>query len=137
MTDACTLLRKLLLADSTFAALIGTNGQVVAGNLPQGADPAVNKFVTLQAQGGNSHPEIETLQEQRILVKCWGGVNGQEAAAELYQALRAAVHGVQNKSFSTFGFIRTCLEVVAGQDITDPDTGWATVAAFYEVSCRS
>lgn len=132
MKDGCVLMRAMLLADSTFFAALGS-GKVFVGVLPAGHDTKTANYVTIEAQGGNPHPEILDRLDQHVQIRVWGKVDGHSEVRALYLALRTMAHGAQQKRIGSDGIISCCLEVVSGQDVTDPDTGWATMVAFYNV----
>lgn len=139
------LIRAWLLADaSPLPALLGdrpTTGQSVwYPDLPEkfnpenGPDPDLyGPGITIAVRGGGGHPEIPVLQKLRFQLTVWCGVNKYVQARTIYGALYDYIHGSNNIIVPGHGTIKTCTEVVAGQDLTDPDTLWAIVLGYYEI----
>jgi hypothetical protein len=133
MVDPNLLVRQYLLQNSALLAMLGS--YQVVGHLPEKFDPANGPIVVVNTEGGESHPEIP-IQTQRVKVRVWAGVNGFAVAREVYGVVHDWLHGQNDLDFGDLGTILASIETVTGQDITDPDTGWATVLAYYDVTVR-
>jgi hypothetical protein len=132
MVDTVQLMTdRLSSTDPSNPVTIALAGGVIAAEeLPEKFDPTAGKCaVVVASRGGNSHSEILDLVQDRLQVTIWAGRNGQLAAKILYRAVHDWLHGAQN-----IDGMKVCLEVVNGQAVTDPDTGWASVIAFYQVT---
>jgi hypothetical protein len=55
----------------------------------------------------------------------------------VHRAVWDLVHGAENVNRGADGYIVCAQEEVQGQDVTDPDTGWPTVVAFFAVTMRA
>lgn len=138
MTDAVKLVRKVLLADTGVAALVGTN--VFAGVLPEHYDPssvvgtsgeADGPAVVLTVRGGTVDSEMP-VQYVSVQTHCWAGVNDFVRARKLYNAVLDALHGF-SKDYGTDGRIASCLAETIGQDMVDPDAGWSAVIGAFKI----
>lgn len=130
--------RAWLLSQSSITSLtdVGNLAQGIyaAPDLPEKCDPKLGPMVQLWSGGSPQNADIPELVDGRITIKCWAGVEQYDVAHQLYRAVRSVMHGacgvtVQNQT----GRIIRCNETVSGQTVTDPETGWATVVAIYEV----
>lgn len=133
MVDPNLLVRHYLLQNSTLLAMLGP--YQVTAHLPEKFDPLNGPIVVVGTEGGSSHPEIP-IQTQRVKVRVWAGVDGYAVARQVYGVVHDWLHGQNDLDFGDLGTILASIEVVTGQDITDPDSGWATVLAYYDVTVR-
>jgi hypothetical protein len=140
VVDTGVLVRNWLLGQSVITSLLGTNaGSSVyaAPDLPKNFDPSLGPGIQVHVTGGPpAHPEILTIVDHRIQVRVWAGVDEYDAARNVYSLVRDLMHGACGVDLGANGFVIRCLEVTPGQDITDPDTGWATVLGFYQLMAR-
>lgn len=135
MVDAGVLVREYLLAQSTVTALLGTNANgsiYVAYDLPENFDPALGPGIQIFRSGGQSHVEIKPLVDARLTVRAWADVEQYTAAANLYASINDVLHGLCGFNV-TDGTIVRALEVDGPLEMTDPDTGWVSMYAFYKV----
>lgn len=145
MADPNKLFRSLLKAKNgtednpVVLALTQDNiERIYCVSLPLKFNPEEGYAILLQCEGGNTHPEVNGLDTLRFQVRVWGKVRDFEGVRLIYQAIKDWAHGKQKMSFAEVdGSILSCLEVVPGQDVTDPETGWATVVSFYELTIRN
>jgi hypothetical protein len=139
MADSNVVLRKWLLSEATVISLLGTNknGSVYAPNLIEGFDPKLGPAIQVSVVGGNSHPEIVTVDDDLMQVRIWADVEAYQQARQLYIAVKRVLHGASGIEVPGAGaFIMRCQETLSGQDITDPETGWATVLARFQLMFR-
>ena len=139
MVDANVLVREWLLAQTSVTSLIGTgniNGGVYCGDVPEHFDPTLGPCIQIQRQGGSSHSEIPAVIDARMHIRVWAGVEQYLSASQLYSAVRDVMHGAEMVQLAD-GFVIRCIETVPGQDVTDPDTGWATVFGFFQLMARN
>lgn len=149
MADANILVQNFLLQDSALVALLGGQN-IFSGDLPEkynpelGAAGAQNVWpdlgtngpaITVCTEGGAAHPEIP-MAADRVKVRVWCGINQFPVARRIYNELQKFLHGPCMVDLGSDGFILSSLEVVRGQDLTDPDTGWATVISFFRITAR-
>src|SRR4051812_19359406 len=123
---------------SSITSLLGTNANssIYAGDLPERFDPLLGAAIQIQTVGGIPHSEVLPLLDERKQVRVWAGIEQYALARQIYGAVRDLIHGGQNVDFGADGHVIRCIEVTSGQDVTDPDTGWATVLAFYQLMAR-
>jgi len=124
MSDPVKIVRGLLLANSGVTSLVV--GNIFGGVLPEKFDPTNVGGITISVKGGTSHSELP-LQYPSVQVTCWAGVNQFVQARQLYSSVFAALHGLNDIDFGDDGRLISCVEEAVGQDVTDPDSGWATV----------
>jgi hypothetical protein len=138
MVDTNTLLRFWLLSAASITSLLGTNinGSIYCGDIPDTFDPTLGLAIEISGAGGSSHPEINTITDDRKMVRIWAGANEFLKARVLYNAVNSLIHTATNVDLQTKGYMMRCIEVTSGMDITDPDSGWATVVAFYKLMAR-
>lgn len=138
MVDTNTLLREWLLSSSSITSLLGTNaaGSIYCGDLPEGVDPALGAAIQIQTAGGTPHNEVLPMLDDRKQIRIWANVGQYKLARQIYGAVRDLIHGGQSVDFGADGHVIRCIEVTSGQDVTDPDTGWATVLAFFQLMAR-
>lgn len=135
--DSNVLLRKWILSKPSITALLGTNvgGSVYIGDLVKGYNPDLGLAVQIINVGGQTEPET-FISNDRKQVRVWGGVEKGLDCKQLYLEIRKQIHGATNVAVPGAGYVMSCLEAVSGQDITDPDTGWATVLGFFQLMAR-
>jgi hypothetical protein len=109
-------------------------GQIIAGDLPEGAAPQSNQqWITFKTRGGLSDPEVAITQAHFELT-CWAGDS--KTARSIYRAIFDLVHGRTGLQL-TNGFVLAALEQIAGQDLTDPYTYAAQVVAYFDLTLRT
>ena len=138
MADSNKILRQYLLQSSDLTTLLGTAnafGGVYVGDLPEHFDPKRGPCVQITGAGGRPNPEIPPLSDDRKQVRVWADVEQYQLARQVYAAVAAQINGKDNVKLSS-GYLMRSIAVTAGQDVTDPETGWATVIAFYQVMVR-
>jgi hypothetical protein len=136
--DAGVLVREYLLAQATVTALLGTNANgsiYVAYDVPEHFDPKLGPAIQIFRSGGHSHAEITPLVDARLTVRAWADVELYTTAADLYGAINDVLHGLCGYNV-TDGTIVRSLEVTGPLEMTDPETGWVSVYAFYQVMVR-
>lgn len=141
MIDTNIALRQWLLTFPAVTSLLGSNANnsIYAGDLPEHYDPANGPAIQIFTSGGASDSEVTVLVRERKHVRVWAGTEQYDVARAVYGAIRDSIHGQSNIVLGApaNGTIVTCNEVTSGQDVTDPDLGWATVVAFYEIRAHS
>lgn len=139
MIDTILLMRQWLLTCSTLIALLsdrdGTKS-IYCGDLPEGVDPAQGPAIQLYIRGGTVHNDAPIVTAS-IQIRVWAGKNQGLLARRVYGVLHDNIHGKNNIAVGSYGTVMACLCEVLGQDVTDPDTSWATVASFYELQARA
>jgi hypothetical protein len=138
VVDAAVLVREYLLTQSNVTALLGTNinGSIYcAYDLPEHFKPELGPAIQIFRAGGHSHEEITPLLDARIQIKAWSDQERYSVASALYAAINDALHGACGLTV-TDGTIIRALEVDGPIEMTDPDTGWVTMYAFYTVMAR-
>lgn len=138
MVDANLLLREYLLGQSEVTALLGTNinGSIYCGfDMPEHFDPALGPAIQLFRVGGRSHSEITVLADARIHIRVWAAVENAFLASKVYGAINDVLHGLCGYTVAD-GTIVRALEVTGPLEMTDPETGWVGVYAFYQVMVR-
>lgn len=137
MVDHKKLVKQFLDAQTSVTSLLGNIG-VHAGDLPQKFDPLnspeTSPCVTIARDGGTSF-ENAPIKTARMRVKVWAGRDEQLKASNVYAAIFDALDGQTSVQLAD-GFIITAYEDVAGQDLTDPEEGWATVLSYWSVMAR-
>jgi hypothetical protein len=138
--DTGILVRAWLLGQSSITSLLGTNqgGSIYAApDLPKNFDPSLGAGIQIFTAGGPPpHSEIPTIVDEKIQVKIWANVEQYTLAKTVYLAVQTVMRGACGVDLNPNGFVIRCLELTPGQEITDPDTGWATVLAFYLLMAR-
>lgn len=134
MPDSSLLVKTYLLQDAALISMLGPF-KVKAGDLPAKFNPENGACVTVCAEGGQSHPENPTVKD-RIKIRIWAGVDQYSLAHKIYEQVWLWLHGKNGINLPPDGFIIVSQESARGSDLTDPDTGWATVVTFYEITSR-
>ena len=135
MVDVAVLAREFLLAQTAVTNLLGTNNNdsiYASYDLPEHFDPERGAGIQLFRAGGKSHSEILSLVNARLEVRTWADVEDYLLASQVYSAIHDVFHGVTNATVAD-GTIKSALEVTAPQEMTDPETGWVSMFAFYSV----
>jgi hypothetical protein len=147
MADSSLLVRKFLLQDTALMTLcpgsaptIGTVADlpehILAGDLPEKADPTTYApFVTICTEGGQGHPEVP-MAADRVKIRVWAGVNQAALARAVYLEIEGWLNRRNQIDLAPDGFIIISQESVRGQDLTDPEDGYATVLTWYEITSR-
>lgn len=134
MADPTLLVRKYLLQNSALTTLLGGQN-VFGGDLPPKFDPTRGPVVTVCAEGGSSYAEVP-IATDRVKIRIWAGVAQYMLARQVYGELAKWLHGKNQINLAPDGFIIISQETVRGQDVTDPDDGYATVLSFYQITTR-
>ena len=137
MVDHNVLVLEQLNGYSPLTSILGSF-KAVAGQLPEKFDPETNPasspIVVVCREGGTPF-ENAPVKTARMKVDVWCGINQYLKANQVYAQVFAALNGITSIQL-TDGFIIHSNEEVSGQDLTDPDTGWARVLSYYEVTAR-
>ncbi len=138
MVDANLVVREFLLSQAEVTALLGTNanGSIYCGyDLPEHFDPTLGPAIQIFRVGGHSHPEIMGLVDARMCVRVWAAVEKALLGSQVYGAINDVLHGLCGFTVAD-GTIVRALEVTGPLEMTDPNTGWIAVYAFYQVMAR-
>lgn len=95
-----------------------------------GFRPEDGPWIVISIRGGTAHAERVWI-EPSMQVRIWAGVNEPDIARARYLQIFDLLDGVNNRDFDTDGYVIGCYEQQQGQDITDQDTGYATVNSFF------
>lgn len=137
MVDHNLLVIERLNSVSALTSILGSFG-VVGGELPEKFDPesapATSPIVVVCREGGTPF-ENAPVKTARMKVRVWAGINQFVKANQVYAQVFEALHGITSVQLAD-GFIIHANETESGQDLTDPDTQWATVLSYYEVTAR-
>ena len=140
MIDPNLAILTWLKSSPELVALVGTN--FYSPVLPEGFSAndapqpnSATRAVVVRKLGGTSQPEIPTVIDPRFAIEFWA----LEApdATQMYGVARDLMHGATSIDLGDAGFVITSQEEVPGQDVTDPETHWAMVFAYYHVKLRS
>ncbi len=134
MVDVNALLRAWLL---TSGNIQGAVQGVFAGDLPEGFDPKSGPGIQIVSRGGKSNPEIPDIAVKNMQVRVWADVEKYQLANQVYGSVSDLIQGQSNITVPGVGYVISCVETISSQDVTDPDTGWATVIAFYQIAART
>jgi hypothetical protein len=136
LADATLLTRKYLLQDAALLTLVGDATHIVGGELPEYSDPNSQAcWITIATEGGKSHPEAP-INADRVKVRVWAGLQDYRTARQVYGEIQRWLHRKNQIDLSPDGFIIIAQETSGANDMTDPDAGWATVFAYYEITNR-
>jgi hypothetical protein len=138
VVDANLLVREFLLGQTPVTALLGTNANssIYCGyDLPEHFDPTLGPAIQIFRVGGLSHSEITVLVDARVHIRVWAAVEKYFLASQVYSAINDVLHGLCGFTL-TDGTIIRALEVTAPSEMTDPETGYVAVYAFYAVMAR-
>lgn len=138
MIDVSVILREYLLTQSEVTALLGTNGNnsiYAAYDLPEHFDPTLGPGIQIYRSGGHSHSEITALVTARMMVRAWADVEQYSTCSGVYGAINDVLHGLCGYTV-TDGTIVSAIEVEGPMEMTDPETGWVAMYAFYQVMAR-
>jgi hypothetical protein len=136
MIDANALLRRWISE--------GLNTQRVSATvLPQyeaatddGFNPQSGPWIVISTRGGLAHPEAPIITPS-LTVRVWAGFNQFDVARARYLEVFDLIHQQTSVDFGDDGYVISCSEEVQGQDVTDPETGYATVIADFGMKCTS
>ena len=127
--DPIRMAIALLSANGDVTSLVGSN--IYGGILPEGYHPHDSgPAIVVTVKGGITDTETP-IQHASVQVTCWDDVNGFVRAHTVYEAVFACLHGVNNINFGANGRLLSVLEEAIGQDVVDPDMGWAEVIAAF------
>lgn len=138
MIDVGVLIREYLLGQSEVTGLLGTNANgsiYVAYDLPEHFTPTLGPAIQIYRAGGHSHPEIIPLVDARVMIRAWADVEEYTIASTLYSAINDVLHGLCGAAVPN-GTIVRALEADGPLEMTDPETGWVAMYAFYQVMAR-
>lgn len=136
MIDTNILVRTWLAADTALLSLLGRDEAgdpyLFAGQLPKDFNPGNGIAVTLKVAGGTSDHETPIVRP-RVQVTVWADVDRYQDAREVYREVHDWLHAKNMVDFGDLGTVLSSVEESHGQDITDPDTAWATVVVFFNM----
>jgi hypothetical protein len=138
MVDATVLVREYLLSQPEVTALLGTNANgsiYCAYDLPEHFDPKLGPCIQIFRAGGHSHVEITALIDARLCIRAWADQEQYSTASALYGAINDVLHGA-TKVVVADGAIVRAIEADGPLEMTDPDTAWVAMYAFYQVLAR-
>jgi len=138
MVDVAVLVREFLLVQPSVTAILGTNrdGSIYAADdLPEHFDPKLGAAIQLSRAGGISPAEIPQMVNGRLQLRIWADQEKYQLVSDVYGAVRDSLHGTTNAALDE-GFLLSALEVTGPQEMTDPETGWVSINAFYLVMAR-
>lgn len=140
--DAILAVRTILLADVVSGGIVSLVGQnVYGGQLPEHynpepsttAEPSGNgPAITLLVKGGTTHAEMPS-QDVDVQVMVWAGTNKNFDARSVYNRCFQVLHGLCNVMTGVAGQVKRIIAMTPGVDMTDPDTGWATILGAFNV----
>lgn len=135
MIDSNEALMAWLFQCEALENLIGT--RIYCGTLPRGYKPEVNgRAITFLNRGGSAEVEVPIISPS-VQIECWAPERCHQQAREVYRAIFDWCHGQTNIDLGEKGYILSCVEELQGQDITDPDTQWASVVSYYRLTLRA
>jgi hypothetical protein len=138
MVNVAALVREFLLAQDSVTLLLGgnANGSIYAApDLPEHFDPSKGACIQLVRSGGIPPIEIPKLLTARLQVRVWTDQEQYLQASDVYGALRDALHGAANAPLNE-GMLLSAIEVTGPQEMSDPETAWVSVNAFYAIMAR-
>lgn len=127
------------LRQAAFAQLAarGTTGSIYAVDLPDDIDIVVGgPAVVVCGRGGKSQTEVPDLINPRMQIDIWDDVFQNARVRAIYSAIAAFINGKGNINIASVGTIISCYEITPPQDMSDPNTGFARITAFYELFAR-
>ena len=150
MIDVNVLLQTWLLTPSIngnpnpVLPLMGSSAQIFSGHLPQGKDPSINPIIVVRVGGGTAsatgggpaQAEVPIITP-RMQITTWAGKDRYAQSRQLYCAIWDWLHGKTNVDLSPVGFVLSMLEMTEGQDVSDPQTGLATVVSYWALMARA
>lgn len=140
--DSNSMVRAWLLSEPTVANQLQPQGVFCGGGFPEGfnpevtTDPSTGPGILVSNVGTPAHPELLTIDNSRKQIKVACGVDQALKASQIYSAVHALMHGATNVTVAGKGYVMSSIEASGGQDVTDPDTGWATVLGFFQITAR-
>lgn len=139
MVDHTRLVIERLTASSPLVAALGASGMIVGGALPAYFNPDGGPCVVVNTEGGSTFEEAP-IARARIKVRVWAGIAEYELARQIsnliHDSLDAGPPNPANMIALASGLIISSRCSVFGQDLVDPDSGWATVFGYYDVTAR-
>jgi hypothetical protein len=143
--DAVLAVLLILMDQAGVTALIGVdpttgNPAIYGGQLPEHYNPEPptsaeptgdGPAITIVVKGGLTHSEMP-LQEVDVQVTTWAGINSNVTARSVYVQVLFALHDLTN-IVNNGGYVKRIIATVPGIDVVDPDTGWATCVAAFNV----
>ena len=148
MIDPIKLIQRRLTdpAGPVLAAL-GNQSNIFGGHLPVGFNPSVSGEAIVvrggtgsaSVTGGGSAHLYAPMITPRMQVTVWSGKEIQdfERARAIYGVIFDWLHFVENVDLAPDGFIQQLYEMTEGQDVTDPETKYATVVSFWALHARA
>jgi hypothetical protein len=136
MIDANALLRRWIAEGLSTNRVSATVLPEYEPSTSEGFRPEDGAWIVIDCRGGSAHIEAPIISPS-MQVRVWAGVRQFLEARTRYLEVFDLIHGQTFVDFDVDGHVILCYEEVQGQDITDPDTGYATVLSFFQMKCRS
>jgi hypothetical protein len=134
--DVDVAFRQWLSSDPTITALVPP-AQIVAGDLPQGANPGAGEaWITFRVRGGAGHSEIVDLVQPSFVITFWTQKDALFSARRIYRAFRDIGYSVLNAVVDE-AVILCAEEEVMGQDLSDPATEWSLCVTYWTFTIRA
>ncbi len=110
---------------------------IFCGMLPEGYKPEVNGCaITFACSGGNVPSEVPIISP-RVQIECWAPQLRNQEARAVYGAVCDLIANKNNIDLGANGYILSSIVEVFGQDLTDPDTQWASVLGYFRLMLRN
>lgn len=128
MIDTNKALVEILQANAALIAIVPA-ARIMVGPLQEGTTfPAI----TFDTVGGETELHVPLIKP-RVQVRCWHDTD-QEVARQVYRAVHDALYNLRNQTLAGSEFLVETEEVVHGQDLVDPQSGFRTVLSFWRLS---
>ena len=131
MIDTDAAVRELLAESPTMRAVVSS--RIYCPYLPKGFDPNEAAGISYSCRGGMGEKYVPLVRPS-YQFKCWG--RDLEEARAVYGYLREYLDGLQGVTLTRSELV-IANEQVYGQDFVDPQTGWHSILAFYELVFRT
>ena len=128
MIDTNKALVKILQGNGPLLTLVPAS-RIMAGTLQEGTEFPAISFSTV---GGTTDLHLPVLNP-RVQIRCWHDTDP-EVARQVYGAVHDALYGLRNQTLSGAEFLVETEEVVQGQDVVDPQSGYKSVLSFWRLS---
>jgi hypothetical protein len=145
MVDIAVLVREFLLTQPDVTAALqpggspngNANNAIYAGaDLPEHFNPQQGPCIQLVRSGGISPPEIPPMVVSRLMVRVWADQEQYQVMSDVYGAIQGVLAGTCNVEVDE-GMMLSALETMGPQEMSDPDTAWVCLYAFYTILARA
>jgi hypothetical protein len=136
MLDPNLAFRNWIVQSAALIAMVPA-AQIFGGALREGYDVESNgDAITIRTRGGPVEADVPVLHPS-IQVTVFSPKNQYARARSIFGLIFDQVHAQNDINLGSAGYVIAAVAEMPGEDMVDPDTGWAMVVGFFTLLLRA